>query len=284
MFRDPLLQTKLERDGYVLVDFFSREEMARLLAIFERLHDFPVEGMFFSNRSPDEAYKARVQEVMREFYVPKVEALFSEADWIDGVFIVKAPGAGEFGTHQDWSLVDERHHRSVGIWAPLLDTDAANGTFCVLPGSHRFFETYRSPTIPSIYVQDDLEPVIQRHRRVLSVRQGQAVVFDHALVHATTPNASARPRAAAFVGIKPRPAPMRFYWRDGERIEAFAIEPSFLYRYDYVSRPAAESLGHLDYALPRLAPTELEARIADHRRSLPGWWGRRRERKAGILA
>ncbi|MEM7479605.1 MAG: phytanoyl-CoA dioxygenase family protein [Acidobacteriota bacterium] len=279
MLRDPAARAQLEREGWVIVDFFEPAEIDELVATFEALHDFPVEGMFFSNRSPDQEYKARVQKFIKRYYPPKVDQFFDDAEWIDGVFIIKAPGAGEFTNHQDWSLVDEGEHRSIGIWAPLLDTDAGNGTFCVLPGSHRFHETYRSPTIPSIYARDELEAVVDAHRQVLTVRRGQAVLFDHALIHATTSNTSRERRSAAFVGVKPRRAEMRFYWLDPEaqKIEAFRIERDFLYRYDYRSRPEAPSLGFLPWNPPELSPDDLEQAISHHAGAEPvrvPWWRR----------
>ncbi|MEM7049873.1 MAG: phytanoyl-CoA dioxygenase family protein [Acidobacteriota bacterium] len=267
MLKDAAAREQLERDGWVVIEFFTDAEFDRLVAIHDNLHQDAVdEGIFFSNRSPDEAYKARVQELFREHYRSKLDELFVDAEWIDGVFIIKAPGAGEFSNHQDWSLVDEAEHRSLGIWAPLLDVDAKNGTFCVLSGSHRFHETYRSPTIPSIYARDDLDALIAEHRQVLEVRRGQAVIFDHALIHATTPNRSDRRRSAAFCGIKPRRAEMRFFWLDpqAERVEAFRIERDFLYRYDYQSRPEAESLGHLPWEPPEVTVEGLEDAILRH--------------------
>lgn len=281
MLKDSEAQAHLDREGWVILNFFQPEEIGELVARYEAIHCFPIEGMFFSNRSPDEDYKQRVQEFLRNYYANKIERFFLDMVWIDGVFIVKAPGAGEFSNHQDWSLVDERKARTLGVWAPMLDVDGSNGTFCVLPGSHRFHETYRSPTISSIYAKDELWEVIDRHRKVLPVKRGQAVVFDHALIHATTANQSTKRRGAVFFGLKPKSAEMRFYWQDPreKKVEAFHIEPEFLYQYDYQSRPQAKSLGHLSWSPPHVEPMDLETLIAHHQsvhpsKVKPTWWQR----------
>ena len=59
-------------------------------------------------------------------------------------FITKWPGPnGAFPPHQDPTLVDERHHTGVTIWAPLDDVGPENGMLHVVPGSHRFSTALR---------------------------------------------------------------------------------------------------------------------------------------------
>ena len=163
-------------------------------------------------------------------------------------------------------MVDENHYRSLGVWCPLIDVDANNGTFCIVEGSHKFYKTYRSPSIPWIYNQEGLNEVIDQYKLTLSISKGQAVVFDHACIHSTVPNQSDAPRPAVFTGIRPKESPIHHYFhhKDSGQIEGFEVDGDFLYSYDYVSRPEGpnvKSLCFVDYTPPVILPKELERKI-----------------------
>ncbi|HMO39711.1 MAG TPA: phytanoyl-CoA dioxygenase family protein [Saprospiraceae bacterium] len=271
MLKNKIHQEKLDRDGYVVVNFFAKSEIEALVSAYEALHQFNLgQQMFFSNRQMDNPqYQQQARQLIREHFAHRINDFFSNAAWMEAVFVIKPPGGDVFANHQDWTLVNEAQHRSLGIWCPLLDVNASNGTFCILSGSHRFFDTFRSPTIPAAYHTDELNAIIDAHKTVLNVRLGDAIIFDHAAVHSTTPNRSNRPRGAVFIGIRPADSPILhfFYDKDTKRIEGFEVDGDFFYTYDYVSRPIGyKSIGFVEPEFPVVPTDALMRKIKRHQR------------------
>jgi hypothetical protein len=270
MLKNKLFQEKMDRDGYLVTNFFSEEEMHDFIAGYESLHNFDIgEEIFFSNQHhADKDYQDKARHLIRSFFESKINDFFEDAAWMEAVFIVKPPKAGMFSNHQDWTLVDEELHRSCSIWCPMLDVSAANGAFCILEGSHRFFKSYRSPSIRSIYHEPALEAIINTHKKVLPIKKGDVLIFDHACVHSTNPNLSSQRRGAVSIGIRPAVSPIHhyFYHKDTDRIEGFEVDGDFFYNYDYVSRPNYKSLGFVNFEKPQITPAALLQKIRAHQR------------------
>lgn len=269
MLKNSIYQEKLERDGYVVINFFENQEIEALIQEYEQLHHFDLgNGMFFSNRqleNPD--YQSEARQLIRKHFSKKIETHFNNAAWMEAVFVIKPPKVGVFANHQDWSLVDEDKYRSLGIWCPLLDVNATNGTFCILSGSHKFFKTYRSPTIPAAYHSDELNKIIDANKITLNVRKGDVIVFDHAAVHSTTPNQMDKPRGAVFIGIRPAGSPILHYYyhKDSGEIEGFEVDGDFFYTYDYTSRPNNyKSIGFVKPEFPIIPTDALKKKISAH--------------------
>lgn len=278
MLKDQKLKMQLEKEGYVVLDLFSKEKMDEVIQAADALHNFDIgERIFFSNQQYDKPeYQRQARALMKKHFEEPLSELFENTIWIESTFVIKPPLAGEFDNHQDWSLVDETKYRSYGIWCPLLDVDIQNGTFCLLPGSHHFYQTYRSCTAPGIYAKQEIKEVIDTHKVALKLKKGQVVIFDHAMVHSTTPNLSQQRRTAVFMGVRPAAAAVLHYYYDKaqQSIECFEVDADFFYQYDYVSRPANyKSLGVLDYKFPDLDAKSLKNKIKNYKKSsqVPFW-------------
>lgn len=270
MLKNRIYQEKLERDGYVVIPFFNEVEIEALIQEYEQLHQFDLgNGMFFSNQQlKNPTYQQEARQLIRKHFTKQIEEQFDHAAWMEAVFVIKPAKVGVFANHQDWTLVDEEKHRSLGIWCPLLDVNASNGTFCILSGSHRFFKTYRSPTIPAAYHSDELNEIIDANKITLNVRKGDVIVFDHAAVHSTTPNQTDKPRGSVFIGIRPVDSPILHYYynKDSGSIEGFEVDGDFFYNYDYVSRPEGyKSIGFVTQEFPQIPADELKKKIKAHR-------------------
>lgn len=251
MLKNKILDKKLKEEGYVAVDFFTEEELARLQELYQELHhEMNIQGLFFTNQSPDQEYTRRVRKDLKVIFEPKIEAIFEEMEWVQGIFIVKAPGAGEFRNHQDWSLVDERKYRTYAIWIPLINTDGDNGTICVVKGSHNFYPTrFRSPTMPYAYGSQEIDELAEIKRIPLKLKAGQAAIFDHGIIHATSTNQSDQNRPAAFVAVKPKNTELlhSFFNKEDNKVELIKVEDDFAFGYDMRSRPKGELYEALDY-------------------------------------
>lgn len=288
MLKDKLFQQKLDEDGYLLIDFFDQAEVDQLESAFEELHNFDIgKEMFFSNLYRNTDYQDKARITIRKFLSPKVDQFFDNADWLEGVFVIKPSGCGDFSNHQDWTMIDETKYRSYGIWCPLLDVDESNGTFCILKGSHRFYSNYRSCTIPWCYNTDEMNRIIDKNKTTLNVKKGQAIIFDHAIIHSTTPNQTEKRRGVIFLGLKPKSSPIYHYYYDKEQntIEGFEVDGDFFYHYDYVTRPNGyKSLGFVKDPVPNITASLLKRKIWNSNWKQLNFVKRLRYRNHGIHA
>jgi ectoine hydroxylase-related dioxygenase (phytanoyl-CoA dioxygenase family) len=263
IFRDPELQARFERDGYVVVPFLSTASCARIREIFDRLDAGIANGFYSSLFSRSREYKEAVDR--------EVRAVVGDAPaaWLDGYrslvanFVVKMPGPeSDLPVHQDWNIVDERRFRSLNVWFPVTEVGESEGQLRVMPGSHRTFGGLRgSPAFPSAL--DDLRALIrERYLEPLAVRVGEAVIHDNRLVHASSANLSPRPRVAVCLNMIPEEAqPLHYYRRADGVVECFRVRDDFFTSFDIGNRPEGELLATLPaYEPERISPAELAAR------------------------
>ncbi len=265
MLKNQVLDKKLKEEGYVAIDFFTEEELEKLQHLYHELHkDMDIQGLFFTNQSPDSDYTTRARQELKAIFEPKIEAIFDEMEWVQGIFIVKSPGAGEFRNHQDWSLVDERKYRTYAIWLPLINTDGDNGTICVVKGSHNFYATrFRSPTMPYAYGSQEIDELAEEKRIPLKLKAGQAAIFDHGIIHATSTNTSNQNRPAAFVAVKPIGTTLLhpYFNKEENKVELIQVADDFAFGYDLVSRPKGELYEKMDYIAPEIPLEEFAQKI-----------------------
>ncbi len=113
---------------------------------------------------------------------------------LDQVFI-KPPRCGA-GTawHQDHAYFaggDPRH--GVGMWIPLQDVGAANGTMQVVPGSHHAPVAHARDPRSQVLIRAE---VGQREVRTMELEAGDCLCFGFGLLHATQDNPGSEARAA----------------------------------------------------------------------------------------
>ncbi len=267
--KNPELDREIKAKGYVMVPLLNEQELSELTLRTKEINNFPVTDMLFSNlQHHNKEYIDKARSFLKEFLFDKVFSYIENAEWVDGVYIIKPPGVGEFSNHQDWSMVDEKIARTYSVWIPLIDVDERNGTFCILEGSHNFFKGYRSSTIPWQYSGEKYQDIINKYRKPLKIKKGYAVIFDNAMIHATTPNNSNESRIAVIIGLKPTEEKLLHFYQTGQpdKVEVFEVDADFFSNYDYKSRPSAyKSLGVIDNEVINISPEEFENAIIEYK-------------------
>ena len=192
-FRDPALEARFRELGWVLVDLISDDDVAELLATCRRHHPSPVttwDSDFFSS-SPQ--VKAEVRQAITTAFRAGIERVLTDHQAIMTNFVVNWPGPdGGLPLHHHSSLVDERHHRSVVIWCAVDDAVEDNGTLHVVERSHRVPLGPWSEGRPDWFA-DRREELVDRHLTGVSVRAGQALIFDNALPRTAAPTSEPSP-------------------------------------------------------------------------------------------
>lgn len=259
-FHDPETQQRLERDGYAVIPFLGADEVAELVASYDQLGRAPGDperACISTFHTYDAQYKAATHEVISSVFRPHLERTFDRMRALPSNFLVKWPGGfSGFGLHQDLSLVDERHHRSVEVWVALCDIDERNGQLWMVPGSHRWIPTIRGIQSFPFPFASVARRIVDRHAVPVAVRAGEAVVFDHATLHFSLPNRTAERRMVAISDLIPAEAPHLHFFGDGHGgVDVYEIDDDFwvdnspftLWR----PPPASKCIGKVDWFTPR---------------------------------
>jgi hypothetical protein len=223
---------RLRRDGFVVFPLLGPEDVSRARAEFARLHGWKGRGFHADLNVPDPAYRREVGEVLSGLLADRVTACFDGYRPFLYNFLCKFPGAdSELYLHRDWMYVDERQgDRTYVAWIALEDVAGDNGRLQVLPGSHRLDDRLRGSRIVAPWI--DHEDVIRPRLRSLSVRAGDCVVLDNALVHCSLANLADEPRLVAAVGMRPLTAPLVHFRRVDDSSAAFhRVEEDFFCTY-----------------------------------------------------
>jgi ectoine hydroxylase-related dioxygenase (phytanoyl-CoA dioxygenase family) len=266
LFKDEKLQRQFNLNGYVIVPFLQPSQVEELRSFFFQTHRQIPDGFYSSSFSRDEIQKKIINEKIENTLGPYVEALFYEIKKLGSCFLIKPPGPQtEMPIHQDWTVVNEPDFDSVTIWIPLQDVDEKNGAMQVIEGSHRFTHALRSPTLESPF--RNIEQELRADLKLLAMKAGEALIFSHALLHASPPNLSKEPRLAITYGLIHAAASLTFYHRNQSgQIEQYAVDENFFQKYNTQigERPNFGTLiKTFDYSQHFITPDEY--RLAKHR-------------------
>ncbi|HYK04889.1 MAG TPA: phytanoyl-CoA dioxygenase family protein [Thermoanaerobaculia bacterium] len=236
------LSELLDRDGYTVVEnFVTPSEVDHLLRVFHALDNPAQHGAWNASMlSADLAYRAKVHGAIKEVVAPRAAQLLPEYRFCICNFLVKEPqqsAEGVVQVHQDPSFVDEDRYSSIGVWIPLVDTDATNG-IAVLPGSHRWNDGPRSFGGWSPYAA--LSARLLKQATPVPIRAGGALVFSQKLFHGSHPNRGRTTRISATALLVSREAPLRCYYANPampQELEVFEVDDQFYTRYPFATRP-----------------------------------------------
>jgi hypothetical protein len=231
-FVAPSLDAALDRDGFVVVKLLDADGVERLTKAYDQLGVAPgdpqracLDTFHCFDVDYKEAVHAEVEAVLR----PAVEPLFDDYKSLSYCYIQKWPGeTSGFGLHQDISVLDETKFRSVEVWCALTDTDEENGQLWVVPGSHRWAPVPRGiHGFPPPYLGIQ-ERLVRRHAVPVPVRAGDAIIFNHALLHFSFPNRSGRFRLVAATDMIPTEAQhLHYVAGQAGRVDVCEIDESF---------------------------------------------------------
>ncbi|MFM7005940.1 MAG: phytanoyl-CoA dioxygenase family protein [Flavobacteriales bacterium] len=267
VFKSKDIQDSFEKNGFVVLPFYTQEEIKALTELYHDLHPQDENGFFPSTFSKDKNYRSVADAQIRKIGQRSIEHYCQDIKVVCGAFIVKNKGEDSgMCVHQDMSLVDESIYTGINIWVPLVDLTIENGALFVLRGSHRMVPTYRGSSISECFapvmdeIIDFLEPVL--------VKAGEAVIFDQSIIHFSPPNYSEQIRIVTNTYFTQQAAQFRtYYWQPeyAKQVEVFAQDDTFMTNFEQFGaniqdRPqVGESLGLLPYDFPTIDLDFLEA-------------------------
>lgn len=227
----PILKNKeadrqLFEEGYTIITFLNKTEIIDLSTFFYSKHNTLPSGLYATAHLQDIAFRNEMNDKINTTFHRANEANFNQARALGGTFMLKSPGKeGLLNPHQDWSIVDEDEWRSFNVWVPLVDVNESNGTIEIIEKSHLSHKTYRGINIP----QDEKGLNIAKwdSMKVMCMKAGDALIYDHRLWHASKENLSSNNRLVVVYGIIPQQAEMRYYFQENNKIIEYACTPDF---------------------------------------------------------
>lgn len=261
-FRDSILQKEFERRGYILLpQLLDAGDVKALKELFISFQGKCTGPFHTSHFSSDLVYKKKVHDTMSAIVYPRVAPYLERYIPLFGNLMVKNPEPNvAMDLHADWAYVDEAQSRSVAIWAPLIDTTPDNGRFGIIEGSHHITNKVRGPLI--LQSTRDHEPQWERqYGKLLPMRAGDVIIYDHALLHYSPPNKSNTPRPAINLTLAPEEGPWLHYCQPegANEIEVYEVtDPEFFMRYDHFRRP---EMGTLSGKITPSTSTYIEGRM-----------------------
>jgi len=259
ILKDEALDKQLLEQGYVVVPFLDTNEVATLVNFYYENHSRRQEGMYATAHVPDIDFRIKMNEIIKKVFNRAIEQYFVNYTALGGSFIAKGKGSlGKLHPHQDWNIVDEELYRSFNIWVPLVNLHQNNGAIQILPYSHTWLTTYRSANITGAY--SHVNDLLLDKMIALFMNKGEALIYDHRLLHASGQNTTDEIRLAAVYGIIPDKSSMRYYHQADEKtVEVFESNPEFfLYGNIFEGPKGLKSLHKFKHNFPQITADQVK--------------------------
>jgi hypothetical protein len=213
VFKDSALEDAITKRGFVVISQFASHALVESLLMAYEDYQIPDSRQFtISNWSTDLAKRSATYHAIKQLLEKPANTLLDQYEAVMGVFTIKMPGAGsDMLLHQDWSLVDESKYRSVSIWVALCDMDANNGNLMLAEKSHLYCGFPRGMNVPVPF--ESLRHEFQKYLTAVPLTKGDAIVFDHRVIHASPENLTSSPRLAAVLALIPQEADLIHYYK-----------------------------------------------------------------------
>lgn len=241
MLKNQVLNKDLEKNGYIVVDFLSEDELIQLNQFYNELHgetgppEF-IDKIHMTTWCSNSEYKNKVATFLKTFFDEPTKRFFEKHRRLNHVFIVKKTGQDTtFKVHQDWNVIDETKYKSVNVWIPLHDVDSSSGALWILPGSHKI----NRPVRGSGYLFPDYSPFFNELEKAsisVKLKAGQAVIFYHSVIHGSPPNLGEQDRKAVCFAVIPENAPLHIHYQPEKDmpLEIYEPEDDFMYKYTHL--------------------------------------------------
>ena len=237
-------QKLLNQIGYFIDDFLNEDEIRFCKEIYQS--NFAQHNDIFHSSSFNEniELKKKVSEIILDKLKEKIEAKFTDYKLLGISFLEKKANQNNpLPIHQDWTVTDEEKYGSYTIWIPLDDTTKNNGALRVIDGSHLVENNFRSPSLPVSF--DKHRVALEKYLKTLSIKKGNAFVFNQKLMHASWQNKTNENRLALTIGLVPKDADlfMLYYDASKKQVSKYAMQDDLFLHYPEIIK--APTIGKL---------------------------------------
>ena len=227
---DIRLSKELKNDGYVVFDLLNMNQVTELLTFLETINCIS-EGTFIAtSHHKDYNLRQQISDKISEVIETTLLSISPNSRLLGSSFLVKKPGeSGIVNFHRDWNIVDERVENSFNLWISLTKSTLENGTLILIRNSHLLNTGYRGPGIieasyPINYQRQNQVPII--------LNPGQAVLYNHKLIHGSLQNNTHEPRINIVGGVVHMDANLRIFYPSSSTNTVLMYEcyPEFFFK------------------------------------------------------
>jgi ectoine hydroxylase-related dioxygenase (phytanoyl-CoA dioxygenase family) len=266
IFKDKGLQRLFEINGFVIVDLFDSTQVLELTSIY---NEIPKAKLSFESTSfiDNTELLLRINQKVEAIFKEPLQPLLIDHKKLGTSFLTKMSNQNSvMPIHQDWTVVDESMYCSVTCWAPLVDTNIQNGALQLIPGSHFFSHSLRSPSLPIAFdnIYKDLKPFL----KTMPLKSGQAIFFNHALWHASHSNLSGENRVAVTYGFTQKDADLCMYYYSNGKLEKWSMPDDMFLHYSSIrtTPKIGKKMSSNDYDVKKITVQQVGFKSYKHRK------------------
>lgn len=220
----------LEKYGYIIFDFLNQEELDLIKKLSDLYIPSDVKGFYSTSHFLNVSESIELNKKLFSIVQQKFEALFVGLELTGGTFATKKMGNSVVDAHQDWTIVDETKYRSYNLWIPLVDTNKENGTLALVSGSHKWFEFKRGMNVKNPFL--DFTNLFLNYCDEPILKMGQAILYDHRLIHLSRGNNTNSNRDTLIFGVKEKEAKVILCIAEDNLLSEYEMEIADYYRMD----------------------------------------------------
>lgn len=228
IFYNNELNESLAKNGYVKLPFLNDEEVKKLSEFYDEIHSTEL-AEFTSFMNDSLHYKQEIDRKIKEVFEQPAKKLLKRHIPFWGNFFTKHPNAPQMPLHADLQYIDEKQDISLNIWTPLSKTNATNATLGIVPRSHLAMKQVRGINITAAYKKNANE-IAQSCVEFLEFYPGEAIIYDHRLLHLSSANNTSEKRVAATLTMVPQNQKVQMYFAENEGDTTF-----YLYQIDNIT-------------------------------------------------
>jgi|ERR1043165_3467831 hypothetical protein len=206
---------ELLEEGFVLIPgLLSHDKCDLLVTQAKRIYEKDSAVFTMSNWNSDPSLRTSIHEHILK--IVNEELMNKTCDYLPKLAVYSAKGPGQDGKvklHQDWSMVDEVESRSISFWVALEDIDASSGPLQMIRRTHLTANFPRGINTPYCF-EDVATELEKKFSEIVLMKKGDALVFDHRIIHGSMPNVSEKSRFAVVIAMKPVEAKLLHYYKD----------------------------------------------------------------------
>lgn len=220
VFKDTVVDEQFKKDGFAVVNLLSTAAADNLLAAGLSNKHAANESFYTTIGDPVLQNRLLADKTIRTLIDGPLKNLLIDFDILYSTFITKKRGVnGKIGLHADWQFVEEPTFISINTWIALHDTGFWNGGLRVVKGSHTEVNQHRGPN----YLLNSAVVSKQKNKpQLVTLKKGQAVLYDSRLLHASGYNIASAVRVAASALLIPKEAePVYIYFKPGQSSEPY---------------------------------------------------------------
>ncbi len=214
MVIDAQIQAKLDKDGFAVVGALSDEAMSALSVLIPQVPLAAGSPFYYSLLNNDFQTNQRIQHQIQTALVAFFESHFNNYRTVTESYLIKpAQTADELFLHQDWCYTDEQLFKAYNVWIPMQDVNEENGALFFLPGSHAWFDTKRSGSLPTGRIASTGAFIHKSLVKCLA-KKGEVILFNPATFHGSFPNNSNTDRLIITTTVIDSFAPFLYYQKE----------------------------------------------------------------------